>query len=114
MCIRILFHTIKILSISTALILAAACGNSESSNSTVETDASEARTIFTQNCISCHGTDLKGRVGGNSDLTKVGARLSEEEIRKQIADGGSGMIPFKKRITSEEIRLLAEWLAAKK
>ena len=78
-------------------------------------DASvEVSTVYKTSCLSCHGTDLQGRIGPATNLQEVGARLSKEQIVKQIEEGGEGMQPFKDTLTAEEIDGLATWLAGKK
>ncbi|WJH36725.1 cytochrome c [Paenibacillus sp. CC-CFT747] len=67
--------------------------------------------MFKANCTGCHGADLQGRMGPSSSLVKAGARRSAEQIAEQIANGGGGMLPFKDKLTKEEIRSLAEWLS---
>ncbi|MGI2294591.1 c-type cytochrome [Paenibacillus sp. GXUN7292] len=74
----------------------------------------EVSTVYKVSCVSCHGTDLQGRIGPNTNLQKIGERLSKEEIAKQIENGSEGMQPFKDTLTAEEIDGLATWLAGKK
>lgn len=73
----------------------------------------EVSTVYKVSCVSCHGTDLQGRIGPNTNLQKIGERLSKEEIAKQIENGSEGMQPFKDTLTAEEIDGLATWLAGK-
>ncbi len=116
---KALFY-IKILMICLLIAAATACaGQNEDepaeTSMPLETGVfADAQAIYKNQCISCHGTDLKGRVGGNSNIEKVGQRLSKAQIVNQITNGGNGMIAFNKRISAEEIELLADWLAAKK
>jgi cytochrome c551 len=70
----------------------------------------EAKALFKQNCISCHAKDLSGAVGSASDIRKVGARLSPEEIADVIKNGGNRMPKFGGRLSDEEISSLAAWL----
>jgi cytochrome c551 len=72
----------------------------------------QAEALFKQNCISCHGVDLEGKIGPN--LQKVGARLTPEKIINQIKKGGSVMPPFSDILKDDEIIALAAWLSAKK
>jgi cytochrome c551 len=74
--------------------------------------AEEAKILYNNFCISCHGGNLTEVKGPN--LEKVGERLTEEQIFKQIQKGGSGMPGFKVSMKEENIRTLARWLAAKK
>lgn len=73
-------------------------------------DTSEAEAIFKENCASCHGDDLSGGTG--PDLTDVGTRLSEDEIKTQIEEGGNGMPP--NLVEGEELETMSAWLAEKK
>ncbi|MDB5054856.1 MAG: cytochrome c [Bacilli bacterium] len=72
----------------------------------------QAEALFKQNCISCHGVDLEGKIGPN--LQKVGERLTPEKIINQINKGGSVMPPFSDILKDDEINALAAWLSAKK
>lgn len=74
--------------------------------------AFEALTLFKQNCMSCHGAELEGKMIG-PNLQKVGARLSKEKIIDQITKGDT-MPPFKDKLNKQEIETLANWLATKK
>ncbi|MEC0226037.1 c-type cytochrome [Paenibacillus alba] len=78
-------------------------------------DFVKAQELYIANkCISCHGTDLSGRVGANSNLQKVGNKLTAEQIQNQIKNGGGGMYPYKDKLTEEEVILLTNWLRSKK
>lgn len=66
--------------------------------------------LYRNNCISCHGTELQGKMGPDSDLRHVGSSLSKEQIIQQIENGGSLMKPFKDRLKPEQIQALADWL----
>ncbi|WP_426454448.1 c-type cytochrome [Paenibacillus sp. S-38] len=74
----------------------------------------DAQAVYKSRCISCHGANLEGAMGGNTNLTKVGARRSKEQITAQITNGGNGMMAFQNILSADEINALAEWLAAKK
>jgi len=69
--------------------------------------------LYKAKCISCHAADLSGKVGPDSDLRKVGARMTKEEIADQIAQGGDVMPPFRDRLSAAQIDALADWLAAR-
>lgn len=72
--------------------------------------------VYRANCISCHGSELQGRVGPQTNLTQVGARMSAEEIAGRIRDGEAegGMPAFGEKLTAEEIEGLSDWLSGKK
>jgi mono/diheme cytochrome c family protein len=79
---------------------------------TAVADNTKAETLFKDNCMSCHGAGLEGDFGPN--LTKVGSRLSKDQIVTQVTSGGTQMPGFEKRLDSAAIETLAAWLAAKK
>lgn len=99
--------------------LLAACGSgSGGSGTAIPTSHMDAPgktgAVYKANCVSCHGSDLQGRMGAQTNLQKVGARMTEPEIVDQINKGGSSMPPFEERLTDEQIAGLAAWLAGKK
>ena len=98
-----------------------ACGGgneSASGGSQNNTDATSggsvvnAETVYNNNCMSCHGADLEGKLGPN--LQTIGAKKSKDEILAVIQNGSGGMPAFQGKISDEEIQALADWLAAKK
>lgn len=66
------------------------------------------------NCLSCHGAGLGGRVGPETNLEHVGSRLSKEQIMQQISKGSRNMPGYEKIIPAEDIEAVAEWLASLK
>lgn len=74
----------------------------------------DALAIYKANCISCHGADLEGKLGPNSNLQKVGAKRSKDQIIAKIKNGGGGMPGFQGKLKDAEITALADWLATKK
>ncbi|MCR2807138.1 c-type cytochrome [Paenibacillus soyae] len=85
-------------------------GAGNAGGATVDTAAAEA--IYKANCVGCHAADMSGGVGPN--LQKVGGKLSTEEIKSRIANGGGGMPAYKDQLSSAEIDNLTNWLAAMK
>lgn len=83
-------------------------------NDTLAKAPEQVQSLYKQNCLSCHGGGLEGRVGPKTNLQQVGARLSKEKIDKQIASGGNGMPGFGSKLKPEETQALAEWLAAQR
>lgn len=67
--------------------------------------------IFQSNCASCHGADLTGGVG--PDLTKVGGRYSQKEIKEIIINGKGTMMP-PGLVPEPQAEALAKWLSEKK
>jgi cytochrome c551 len=91
------------------------CGaNSSTGDKTHDSDrevrVEQALELYRANCIACHASDLQGKVG--PDLRKVGERLNETQIAKQIREGGGKMPAFKSRLTEEEIETISRWLAS--
>jgi len=76
------------------------------------TTAANAESIYKQNCVSCHGADLAGKMGPN--LQKVGGKLDKDKIAAKIQNGGGGMPAYKGKLKDDEIQALGDWLAAKK
>ena len=70
--------------------------------------------LYKANCVNCHGSDLQGRVGANTNLQKVGSRMDASEIVNQIEQGKGVMPGFSDSLTEEEITALADWLAEKR
>jgi cytochrome c551 len=93
----------------------ATTGGTNAGGTDGEVQTADAEAIYKQNCVSCHGTDLKGVMGGKTNLTQVGARLSRDEIAQTINNGrSSGMPAFQNRLSEEEVAALADWLSTKK
>lgn len=105
--------------------LSTACANNTKTNPPVATPSPspapvgvtaniDAQAVYKQNCISCHGANLEGLLAGKTNLQKVGASLTKDQIVNQIRNGGNGMPPFQSTLKNEEINALADWLATKK
>lgn len=97
----------------TVLVLLTACGQKADDTvlrSSITTPADgEAVALYKKQCMSCHATDLSGRVGPN--LQEVGSRLTDEQLIMIIQEGVKGMPAYKNRLEQKEIEVLAQWLA---
>ncbi|MBY8909870.1 cytochrome c [Salinicoccus roseus] len=83
--------------------------STEESDSADAGDSELAQEAFQQNnCVSCHGENLEGASG--PALTDVGSRLSEDEIRTTIEEGGNGM-PSGLVSDEDEMDALVQWLS---
>lgn len=93
--------------------LTACGGGSEQGGDTAnvlnDPEYEEAITLYKQNCVGCHATNLSGRVG--PDLRKVGTDMAKADIEAKIYSGGGGMTAFKNILEKDQIDKLAEWLS---
>lgn len=92
------------------VLLLGACGSEEETGSEGASTADGEAVYRAASCFSCHGADLEGASG--PDLTEVGARLSEDEIRTTIEDG-TDVMPGGLVEDPAELDALVEWLAGK-
>lgn len=98
-----------------SMLLTACGGSSGESNgnppgtTTIE-GSQEVQSLLRNNCMSCHGPDLQGRVGPS--LLTIGDELSREELYSVVADGTRAMPGFKDRLNEQEIEELVDWLVA--
>ena len=73
----------------------------------------DAVAVFKQRCMQCHGTELQGMMGPESNLQKIGAQLTKEQIISVIHNGGKRM-PAINGISDEEADKVADWLSTLK
>ncbi len=67
----------------------------------------DARKIYKQNCVICHGIDGKLGLNNSKDLTKSPMTVSE---RISIIKNGKGaMTPFGNILNAKEIKAVAEY-----
>lgn len=99
-----------------ALMSASACGGPARGGQALGDAPEETAAIYRARCLSCHGSELQGRVGEETNLRQVGARLTEADIARQIRDGSEdGLMPaYGEQLTEEEIAGLSGWLAGKR
>jgi len=78
-------------------------------------DRSNEASLFRQNCAICHGPEGDGKFLENG--TRVPSLRqgefkfhTEEEIYKQIANGGNGMTPFRDQLTDRELHLMTAFV----
>lgn len=100
-------------------LLAGCGGGAESSSGNAKKSAAlegpeEVVTLYKNNCMQCHGNEMQGMMGPESNLQKIGSKLTKEEIANTIENGGKLMPAQGGRLEKEEIDKIADWLANKK
>jgi len=83
-------------------IIMVSCQSKSSKSPTAE--------LYETHCVRCHGTDGKKGSRGAEDLTQTDMDL--EDRIEQIKYGEGQMPAFFKKMTEEEIKLLAEYTIA--
>ena len=77
---------------------------------------SSSKTLYLNNCARCHGADGKGgtelgKLYGATDLTaKKVKKMSRKKIARIIQNGDGSMPAFKKKLSSNEITILANYI----
>ncbi|GAB4073427.1 hypothetical protein GCM10028778_09410 [Barrientosiimonas marina] len=66
--------------------------------------------VFQNNCASCHGQDLSGKVGPALDT--IGSDHSKEDIKNIIAEGPGNMPPGV--VKGDKREAVAKWLSKQK
>ncbi|BFT74671.1 c-type cytochrome [Paenibacillus sp. P36] len=105
-CLAILFSTIS-------MLLVSACSKQEtlaSNSSALSTSINDGELLYKKSCIACHGNNLEGGVGPK--LQKIGSKLSVDQIKNQIINGGGGMPAG--ILKGDDAQKVAVWLAEHK
>ena len=75
-------------------------------------DAAAGKSVFADNCVSCHGADGHGGNGG-PDLTSIPSAKNYNRVLAQVENGGGGMPPFKGQLTPKQIADVATYVTQK-
>ena len=75
--------------------------------------AAGAAVFKDKGCQHCHGSDLTGTDRG-PDLSTIGKRWHKDRIEQQIREGGNGMPAFGDLLQPDEVKLLVDYLSAKR
>jgi len=75
-------------------------------------DASAGKTVFADNCVSCHGASGRGGNGG-PDLTQIPSAKNMNRVLAQVTNGGGGMPAFKGQLTPKQITDVATYVTQK-
>ena len=75
--------------------------------------ADDGRQMYGKKCLACHGLDGAGdkplgRKVQAPDLRR--SRLTQREVEQVIADGRGKMLPYKDKLTPEQIAAIAAWV----
>jgi cytochrome c551 len=98
-----------------ASIIVSSCFRAAPDNFDIPSSKMYEASIFKQNCAICHGANGEGKVLENG--TKVPSLRNgefkfhtEDEIFRQIANGGNGMTPFHDILTERELHMMAQFV----
>jgi mono/diheme cytochrome c family protein len=75
-------------------------------------DANAGKTVFAQNCATCHGATGHGGNGG-PDLTSIPSAKQVSVVVGQVENGGGGMPPFKGTLSQKQINDVAAYVTQK-
>jgi mono/diheme cytochrome c family protein len=90
-----------------AMTLASCAQNSSNVQSSINSNAPNARTLFLKNCAHCHGADAHGDEG--PDLHKLD--WTDEQIINRIRTGKKGqMTAFAGKLSADQINRLKDYL----
>ena len=67
--------------------------------------------VQNKDCRNCHALDGQGGQRG-PDLTDVGARLTRDELVRQVVQGGGNMPAYGKQLKPAEVEALVSFLAS--
>jgi quinohemoprotein ethanol dehydrogenase len=77
-------------------------GEGGKTSTTAAANAAAGKTVFADNCVSCHGATGHGGNGG-PDLTSIPSAKNTSTVVKQVENGGGGMPAFKGQLTAKQI-----------
>jgi alcohol dehydrogenase (cytochrome c) len=83
--------------------------SSKNRASTQGGDATAGKTVFADNCVSCHGATGHGGNGG-PDLTSIPSAKNQARVISQVENGGGGMPPFKGTLSTKQINDVAAYV----
>jgi mono/diheme cytochrome c family protein len=91
-------------------LIGAKKGNAAAPPAAAEPAAAPGEAVFTSNCASCHtlaAAKATGAVGPNLDQLKPDAAT----VEAKVTAGGGSMPSFKDRLSAEEIKAVADYVA---
>jgi len=94
---------------------AAACFRSGPGRFSVAESKRYEASLFRQHCAICHGPEGEGKVladGQRVPSLREGEfkARSADQIRRQIAEGGNGMVAFRDQLSHHELELMTNFV----
>lgn len=93
-----------------AVAAASACGGGGAKKASGDT--ASTREVFQRYCSNCHGQDGEGRQLGQTRVPSFKhdfvVKLTDEQLYKWTADGGSNMPAFKNTLDEAQLRALVK------
>jgi mono/diheme cytochrome c family protein len=85
-----------------------------SANSTFAGEMSSPRSLYTQNCASCHGANGKAqtRLGKKLDADDISGGTSASKTTRVVTNGKGKMPSFKKRLSAAQIAQIAGYVSS--
>jgi mono/diheme cytochrome c family protein len=111
------FSTIKLVVVSVfvagAALLVITPGTNARSAGIVD-EASSPRSLYTQNCASCHGANGKAqtRLGKKLDADDISGGTSASKTTRVVTNGKGKMPSFRKRLTAAQIAQIAGYVSS--
>jgi len=89
----------RFLTLMLPAILLLAASSCQKKSADPSSQLAAGKTIFEQNCVRCHGAD------GNRipDWRSTVQKMTDQQIKNQILNGGGGMPAFKDKLTPQQI-----------
>lgn len=84
-------------------------GNFQNGNSKkTSTDQNPGKLVYTQYCVTCHGSD--GQLGLNGAANLASSKLNKEERITVITNGRNLMAPYRKILTQKQIGDVTDYI----
>jgi mono/diheme cytochrome c family protein len=74
-----------------------------------QSSVAAGRTVFSENCSTCHGVTGHGGNGG-PDLTAIPSARNRARVIRQVTNGGGGMPPFRGTLSQKQIDDVAAYV----
>ncbi len=97
------------------VIMAACVAGGAQKNYVIADSQSYEASLYRQNCAICHGAEGEGKTLADGrvvpSLRSGNFKMrTSDAIYKQIADGGNGMLPFRRALTERELKMMTDFV----